>query len=44
MDTEWIINALLEAIEEQDWDLIQEVIDYIKEQGEDDSYFPPIEE
>jgi|TARA_R100000734_G_C3268022_1_gene64727 uncharacterized protein YjaG (DUF416 family) len=44
MDTEWIINALLEAIEEQDWDLIQEVIDYIKEQGEDDLYFPPIEE
>ena len=44
MDTEWIINALLEAIEEQDWNLIQEVIDYIKEQGEDDLYFPPIEE
>ena len=44
MDTEWIINALLEAIEEQYWDLIQEVIDYIKEQGEDDLYFPPIEE
>ena len=44
MDTEWIINALLEAIEEQDWDLIQEVIDYIKEQGEDDLYFPLVEE
>ena len=27
-----------------EWELVQEVIDYIKEQGEDDLYFPPIEE
>ena len=24
----------------RDWELVQEVIDYIKEQGEDDLYFP----
>ena len=28
-------NALLEAMEEDEWELVQEVIDYIKEQGED---------
>ena len=44
MDTECIINTLLEAIEENEWELVQEVIDYIKEEGEDDLYFPPIEE
>ena len=44
MDTEWIINTLLEAMEEGEWELVQEAIDYIKEQGEDDLYFPPIEE
>ena len=44
MDTEWIINTLLEAMEEDEWELVQEVIDYIREQGEDDLYFPPIEE
>ena len=36
MDTEWIINTLLEAIEEGEWELVQEVIDYIQEEGEDD--------
>ena len=44
MDTEWIINTLLEAMEEGDWELVQEVIDYIQEEGEDDLYFPLIEE
>ena len=41
MDTEWIINTLLEAIEEGDWELIQDVIDYIQEMGVDDLYIPP---
>ena len=36
MDTEWIINTLLEAMEEGDWELVQEVIDYIQEEGEDE--------
>ena len=40
MDTEWIINALLEAVEEEDWELVREVIDYVQEEGEDDLYFP----
>lgn len=40
MDTEWIINTLLEAMEEGDWELVQEVIDYIQEEGEDDLYIP----
>jgi len=44
VDTEWIINTLLEAIEEDEWELVQEVIDYIKEEGEDDLYLPSIEE
>ena len=44
MDTEWIINTLLEAIEEGDWELVQEVIYYIQEEGEDDLYFPLGEE
>ena len=40
MDTEWIINTLLEAIEEGEWELVQEVIDYTQEEGEDDLYIP----
>ena len=40
MDIEWIINALLEAVEEKDWELVREVIDYVQEEGEDDLYFP----
>ena len=40
MDTEWIISTLLEAIEEGEWDLVQEVIDYIQEEGVDDLYIP----
>jgi hypothetical protein len=41
MDTEWIIDTLLEAIEEGEWELVQEVIDYIQEAGVDDLYIPP---
>ena len=44
MDTEWIINTLLEAIEEGEWELVQEVIDYIQEEGEDELEFPLIED
>ena len=41
MDTEWILDTLLEAIEEGEWELVQEVIDYIQETGVDDLYIPP---
>jgi uncharacterized protein YjaG (DUF416 family) len=38
MDIEWIISTLLEAIVEKDWELVQQVIDYIQEEGQNDLY------
>ena len=31
LDLEWVLNALKEAIDEESWDLIKEVIAYLEE-------------
>ena len=31
LDLDWIINTLKEAIEEENWDLVKEIIIYLEE-------------
>ena len=38
LDFDWMINTLKEAIEEENWDVIREVIDYLKEYEIFDQY------
>ena len=31
LDIDWVINALTEAVEEKNWSLVQEVIEYLED-------------
>ena len=31
LDIDWVINSLTEAVEERDWNLVQEVIKYLED-------------
>jgi|TARA_B100000700_G_scaffold299422_1_gene366469 hypothetical protein len=34
LDLDWVLNALKEARDEEDWDLVREIISYIEEYEE----------